>query len=59
MVENGSIDPSIMLTHRFKIDDIAKAYHMQEQREGGLVKCFIETRFSHPPVAGTPEVTTL
>ncbi|GAB1320949.1 Alcohol dehydrogenase-like N-terminal domain-containing protein [Madurella fahalii] len=59
MVENGTIDPTIMLTHRFRIDDIAKVYHMQEKREGGLVKCFVETRFSARHAEGTPELTTL
>ncbi|KAK4643002.1 hypothetical protein QC761_000390 [Podospora bellae-mahoneyi] len=59
MVEKGEIDPTIMLTHRFKIDDIAKAYKLQEKREEGLVKCFIETRFSAPRAEGTPELTSL
>ncbi len=59
MIESGKVDPTIMLTHRFRIDDIAKAYHLQEQRKGGLVKCFVETRFSRPRAAGTPELTTL
>lgn len=59
MVEKGEIDPTIMLTHRFKIDDIAKAYKLQEKREEGLVKCFVETRFSAPRAEGTPELTSL
>jgi len=59
MVESGKVDPTIMLTHRFRLDDIAKAYHMQEQRKDGLVKCFVETRFSGPRAEGTPELTTL
>jgi len=59
MIENGTVDPRIMLTHRFKIDDIAKGYYMQEKRQDGLVKCFVETRFSAPRAAGTPELTTL
>lgn len=58
-VENGEVDPRIILTHRFKIDDISKGYHMQEKREDGLVKCFIETKFSFPRAEGTPELTHL
>ncbi|EXK23212.1 S-(hydroxymethyl)glutathione dehydrogenase/alcohol dehydrogenase [Fusarium oxysporum f. sp. melonis 26406] len=58
-VENLTIDPTIMLTHRFKIDDIAKGYYVQEKREKGLVKCFVETRFSARPAPDTPELTTL
>lgn len=59
MVEKGEIDPTIMLTHRFKIDDIAKAYKLQEKRVEGLVKCFVETRFSAPRAEKTPELTSL
>lgn len=59
MIENGKVDPTIMLTHRFKIDDIAKAYHLQAERKAGLVKCFVETRFSGPKAPGTPEVMRL
>ncbi|KAK4243651.1 GroES-like protein [Corynascus novoguineensis] len=43
MVENGKVDPTLMLIHRFRIDDIDKAYHMHEQRQDGLVKYFVET----------------
>jgi threonine dehydrogenase-like Zn-dependent dehydrogenase len=59
MVENGTVDPAIMLTHRFKLDDIDKAYKLQEKREDGLVKCYVETRFSSKPTDGTPELTSL
>ncbi|KAK4236806.1 chaperonin 10-like protein [Achaetomium macrosporum] len=59
MVEHGTVDPTIMLTHRFRLDDIAKAYQLQEKRESGLVKCFVETRFSSRRTEGTPELTRL
>ena len=58
-VETGEVDPTIMLTHRFTIDDVAKSYKVLEHRQEGLVKCFIETRFSHPRAQGTPELTRL
>lgn len=59
MIENNTIDPTIVLTHRYQLDDIAKVYHLQEKREGGLVKCFVETRFSSQRADGTPELTRL
>jgi threonine dehydrogenase-like Zn-dependent dehydrogenase len=59
MVENGDADPTIMLTHRFRLEDIDKAYKLQEQRAEGLVKCFVETRFSGKRADGTPELTSL
>ena len=58
-VESGDIDPTIMVTHRLSIEDIAKAYYMQEQRKGGLLKCFVQTRFSEPRAEGTPELEKL
>ena len=59
LVESGKVDPTIMLTHRYSLDDIAKAYYVLEKREQGLVKCFIETKFSHPRAEGTPVLTQL
>jgi threonine dehydrogenase-like Zn-dependent dehydrogenase len=59
MIEHGTVDPTIMLTHRFVLDDIAKGYHLQEKRESGLVKCFVETKFSSRRADGTPELTRL
>ena len=59
MVENGDADPTIMLTHRIQIDDIDKAYKLQEKRAEGWVKCFVETRFSAKRADGTPELVRL
>jgi threonine dehydrogenase-like Zn-dependent dehydrogenase len=59
MLEKGEVDPTIMLTHRLKIEDIDKAYYMQEKRKDGLLKCFVETSFSEPRAAGTPELKEL
>jgi threonine dehydrogenase-like Zn-dependent dehydrogenase len=59
MVESGDADPTIMLTHRIRIDDIAKAYTLQEKRAQGWVKCFVETRFSAKRAEGTPELVRL
>jgi hypothetical protein len=59
MLERGEVDPTIMVTHRFNIGSIDKVYYMQEKRQDGLVKCFVETRFSEPRAHGTPELTEL
>jgi threonine dehydrogenase-like Zn-dependent dehydrogenase len=59
MVENEEVDPTIMVTHRFRLEDIDKAYRLQEKRAQGLVKCFVETRFSGKRADGTPELTSL
>jgi threonine dehydrogenase-like Zn-dependent dehydrogenase len=52
MIQNNEIDPTVMLTHRLRIEDIAKAYYLQEDRGDGLLKCFVETDFSEPRAAG-------
>jgi threonine dehydrogenase-like Zn-dependent dehydrogenase len=57
MIKTGEVDPTMMLTHRFKLDDAAKVYHMQEKHTEGLVKSFLETRFSKPRAEGTPELS--
>jgi len=59
MVEKGEVDPTLMVTHRIKLEDIDKAYHLQERRQDGLVKCFVEPRFSEPRLEGTAELSTL
>jgi threonine dehydrogenase-like Zn-dependent dehydrogenase len=59
MMEKGEVDPTIMLTHRIGMEDLAKAYYLQEKRQDGLVKCFVETRFSEPRLEGTPELKHL
>ncbi|EMD91122.1 hypothetical protein COCC4DRAFT_136360 [Bipolaris maydis ATCC 48331] len=59
MLEKGEVDPTFMVTHRLKIEDIAKAYYLQEKRQDGLLKCFVETKFSEPRAPGTPELKEL
>ncbi|KAF2197646.1 GroES-like protein [Delitschia confertaspora ATCC 74209] len=59
LVESGQVDPTIMLTHRITMDDIAKSYYAQEKQSNGLVKCYVETRFSAPRAEGTQELTSL
>lgn len=59
MVEKGEIDFIIMLMYWFKIDDIVKVYKLQEKREEGLVKCFVEMRFFVLCVEGILEFMSL
>lgn len=46
-----------MLTHRVPIDDIAKLYQVFDERRAGVLKTFVETRFSGPPAPGCPTVS--
>lgn len=58
-VETGEVDPTMMLTHRFVMEDLAKSYKVLDQKGEGLVKCFVQTRHSFPRAQGTPELTRL
>jgi threonine dehydrogenase-like Zn-dependent dehydrogenase len=41
LIEKGRVDPTPMTTHRFKFDQIEKAFHMMETKEDGMLKPLI------------------
>ncbi|AEO64792.1 uncharacterized protein THITE_2142597 [Thermothielavioides terrestris NRRL 8126] len=55
----GQLDPTQMLSHRFRLEDIDKVYHMFDAKEDNIQKVFVETKFSFPRAEGTPELTKL
>lgn len=56
----GKIDPrELIVTHRIPLEDTAKCYTQMDKKENGIIKTFIETRFSSPPSQGAPQVTRL
>ena len=61
MIARGELDPSIMVTHRFSLSDADKVYPLFDKRDekDGIQKVFLETRFSAPAAAGTPELFVL
>jgi len=50
-------DPTFMVTHRVPIEDFPKLYKAFDKREGGVVKVFVETKFSNPPTPGCPTLS--
>lgn len=58
-IQLGELDPTQMLSHRFRIEDIDKVYYKFDAKEDNIQKCFVETKFSFPRAEGTPELTTL
>ncbi|KAL8276937.1 hypothetical protein RQP46_010665 [Phenoliferia psychrophenolica] len=48
----------LIVTHRIPIEKLAEYYYKHDQREEGLIKTFVETRFSSPPSAGAPKLST-
>ena len=59
MIHTGELDPTMMLTHRIRLEDVATAYKKFDQREAseGIMKIFVETKFSAPRADGTPALT--
>ena len=62
MIQDGTTDPGIMLSHRVKVEemeDVYSAFNSRELVDGvGLQKVFVQTRFSDPRAKGTPSLTT-
>lgn len=56
-IQTGEIDPTIMLSHRIDLEDVAKAYRIFDAKQEQMMKVFIQTKFSAPPAPGTPQLT--
>jgi len=59
MIRNNEVDPLMMVTHRISLEDAEIAYQKFDKKEDGIVKLFIETKFSKAPSPGTPQLTSL
>ncbi|KAH7138606.1 chaperonin 10-like protein [Dendryphion nanum] len=57
MIQEGQIDPTKMLSHRVRLEDLDKVYYKFEKKEDGMQKVFVETKFSQPIAQGTPQLT--
>jgi len=57
----GKIDPLMMVSHRVDLDEMEELYRRFDKREeeDGLMKVFVQTRFSSPPGKGAPSLTVL
>ncbi|KAK3670134.1 hypothetical protein LTR78_009981 [Recurvomyces mirabilis] len=58
MIQDGSIDPLKMVTHRVRVEDLDKVYYKFEKKEDGMQKVYVETKFSAPAAQGSPALTT-
>lgn len=59
LIQEDTIKPLHMVTHRFDISDMEQVYTLFDKREPGLQKVFIQTRHSAPPSQGAPNLTKL
>ncbi|KAF2751366.1 GroES-like protein [Sporormia fimetaria CBS 119925] len=57
MVQEGKIDPLKMVSHRVRLEDLDKVYYKFENKEDGMQKVFVETKFSQPAAQGSPSLT--
>ena len=58
-IQQDQIHPLHMVTHRFKLEDMATVYRLFNKRDPGMQKVFIQTKFSAPPTPGSPALTEL
>ncbi|KAI9372312.1 chaperonin 10-like protein [Aspergillus egyptiacus] len=59
LIQKGEIDPLRMVSHRIRLEDIDQVYAKFNQREKGMQKVYLETKYSKPAAAGSPELTRL
>jgi len=57
-IQKGEIDPLKMVTHRVRVEDMAKVYYKFDKREDHMQKVYVQTKFSAPPCEGSPALTT-
>jgi hypothetical protein len=58
MIESGEIDPLKMVSRRVKIEELDTMYFKFDKKADGILKVFVQNRFSAPPAAGSPSLTT-
>ncbi|RSL68992.1 hypothetical protein CEP54_002519 [Fusarium duplospermum] len=58
MIQSGDLDPTQMISHRVRLEDLDKVYYKFEAREDGMQKVFVETKFSFPKDVESPDLTT-
>lgn len=46
-----------MISHRVPLEDFPKLYDAFDKRKAGVMKVFVETKFSDPPAPGCPTIT--
>lgn len=60
-LQPGKLDDvlRIVVTHRFQIEDFPLLYKRFDEKDQGICKTFIQTRFSAPAAADSPSLTRL
>ncbi|KAG0264972.1 hypothetical protein BG011_005728 [Mortierella polycephala] len=58
-ITNNDFDPTVILTHRFPLEETVEVYKRFDHKEAGVIKVFLQTRFSGPPAPGTPTLMSV
>lgn len=58
-IRTKKFDVGLILTHRFAMEDMAELYGKFDKRVPGLLKTYVETKFSDPPKAGYPTLMSI
>lgn len=57
MIQDGKLDPTQMLSHRVRLEDLDTVYQKFDVKDDSMQKIFVQTKFSAPRAQGTPELT--
>lgn len=58
-IRSGKFDPTLIVTHRFPLDEIVDVYQRFDKKEAGIIKVYLQTQYSGPPAPGTPALTSV
>jgi len=59
-LKDGSFDPiPLVLTHRFDIEEFPELYKAFDEKKAGIMKTFVQTKFSAPPAKGAPKLSKI
>jgi len=58
-ISSGRFDPTLILTHRFPFEEIVQVYDKFDKKEHGIMKTFLQTKFSAPQAPGTPALMSV
>lgn len=58
-LQAGRMDPTMILTHRVPLEEFVELYDTFDKKQDGMMKVFVQTKYSAPRAPGTPELTSL
>lgn len=56
-IQDGSIEPLRMVSHRVMLEELEEVYKKYDERENGMQKVYVQTKFSLPAAPGSPALT--